>query len=187
MIPTLETNRLTLTPLSLNDAPATQLLFPHWQIVRYLSAKVPWPYPDDGAIQFIRNVALPAMERGDQWLWAIRLKSGPAHQIGCINLSVAPDENRGFWLGLPWHNRGIMSEACEAVTDFWFNTLKRETLRVAKSADNMASLRISEKEGGRMVCRVERNYLVGKVTAEIWELTRENWQAARRIKAHASV
>jgi RimJ/RimL family protein N-acetyltransferase len=186
MIPTLETNRLTLRPLSLDDAPATQQLFPNWEIVRYLSAKVPWPYPDDGAVQFIRNVAIPAMERGEQWLWAIRLKSGPAHQIGCINLSVARDENRGFWLGLPWHNQGIMSEACEAVTGFWFTTLKRDTLRAAKSPDNLASRRISEKEGGRMVERVERNYVIGKVTAEIWELTLENWKAARRLKEQAA-
>ncbi len=184
MVPTIETNRLTLRPLSLDDAPATQRYFPHWEIVRYLSAKVPWPYPEDGAVQFIRNVAIPAMERGDQWLWAIRLKEGPAHQIGCINLSVARDENRGFWLGLPWHNRGIMTEACVAVTEFWFITLKRGSLRVAKSVDNFASRRISEREGGRMVERVERNYVIGKVTAEIWELTFENWKAARRIKEH---
>ncbi|MFZ1107823.1 MAG: GNAT family N-acetyltransferase [Rhodomicrobium sp.] len=186
MIPALETNRLTLTPLSLDDAPATQKYFPHWEIVRYLSAKVPWPYPDDGAVRFIKNVAIPAMERGEQWLWAIRLKEGPAHQIGCINLGVARDENRGFWLGLPWHNRRIMSESCEAVTEFWFSVLKRDKLRVAKAADNIASRRISEREGGRIVERVERNYVIGKVTAEIWELTFENWQAARRMKEHAA-
>jgi [ribosomal protein S5]-alanine N-acetyltransferase len=186
MIPTLETNRLTLRPLSLHDAPATQRLFPQWEIVRYLSAKVPWPYPEDGAVQFIRNVAIPAMARREQWLWAIRLKEGPAHQIGCINLSVARDENRGFWLGLPWHNRGIMTEACEAVTDFWFNTLKHGSLRVAKAVDNIASRRISEREGGRMVERVERNYVIGKVTAEIWELTAESWTAARRVTKQAA-
>jgi [ribosomal protein S5]-alanine N-acetyltransferase len=186
MIPTFETNRLTLTPLSLDDAPATQALFPQWEIVRYLSAKVPWPYPDDGAVQFIKNVAIPAMERGEQWLWAIRLKEGPAHQIGCINLSIARDENRGFWLGLPWHNQGIMSEACEAVTDFWFGELKQETLRVAKAVDNIASRRISVRQGARMVAIVERNYVQGKVQAELWELTAEDWKAARRREAHAA-
>jgi [ribosomal protein S5]-alanine N-acetyltransferase len=179
MIPALETKRLTLTPLSLDDAPATQKYFPHWEIVRFLSAKVPWPYPDDGAFQYIKNVAIPAMERGEQWFWAIRLKGGPDHQIGCISLNSSPEENRGFWLGLPWHNRGIISEACVPVTDFWFDTLGREKLRVPKAMDNIASHRISVKQGARLVGVEKRNFVCGKVMAEIWELTAAEWKAAR--------
>ncbi len=38
-----------------------------------------------------------------------------------------------------------MTEACEAVTDFWFNTLKFPVLRAPKAAANTASRRISEK------------------------------------------
>lgn len=38
MISTLETPRLILRPLELPDAEQTQLLFPHWDIVRYLQA-----------------------------------------------------------------------------------------------------------------------------------------------------
>src|SRR5215469_1492598 len=102
MIPILETARLILRPLELADAPAVQEHFPHWDIVCYMSTRIPWPYPANGAIQFIRDVALPAMERGEQWFWAIRLKGGPNHLIGVISLSTEKDEHRGFWLGLPW-------------------------------------------------------------------------------------
>ena len=77
MIPTGETKRLILRPLALADAPQIQELFPHWEIVCHLLRVVPWPYPDDGALRFIRDKALPAMERGDQWTWALRLKSAP--------------------------------------------------------------------------------------------------------------
>jgi hypothetical protein len=49
--------------LELGDAQQAQLLFPHWNVVRYLSAAVPWPYPADGAHTFYRDVALPAMNR----------------------------------------------------------------------------------------------------------------------------
>ncbi len=48
MTPTLETPRLWLRPLELGDAPQVQALFPHWEIVRYLSALVSWPYPPAG-------------------------------------------------------------------------------------------------------------------------------------------
>jgi len=61
MTPPLETSRLFLQPLELADAEQVQRLFPHWQIVRYLASVVPWPYPPDGARQFFRDVALPAV------------------------------------------------------------------------------------------------------------------------------
>jgi RimJ/RimL family protein N-acetyltransferase len=47
--PTLYTERLILRPLQLADADAVQQLFPHCDVVRYLNAAVPWPYPEDGA------------------------------------------------------------------------------------------------------------------------------------------
>jgi [ribosomal protein S5]-alanine N-acetyltransferase len=52
MISDLQTKRLVLKPLELADAVQTQRLFPHWEIVRYLSHVVPWPYPADGAYRF---------------------------------------------------------------------------------------------------------------------------------------
>lgn len=62
-LPTLHTDRLVLTPLRLEDAPAIQKLFPQWEVVRYLDRRVPWPYPEDGALVYVRDIALPAMLR----------------------------------------------------------------------------------------------------------------------------
>jgi RimJ/RimL family protein N-acetyltransferase len=45
MVPEGATERLILRPLALADAAAIQELFPHWEIVRYLLNRVPWPYP----------------------------------------------------------------------------------------------------------------------------------------------
>jgi [ribosomal protein S5]-alanine N-acetyltransferase len=179
MVPILETSRLILRPLELSDAPAVQEHFPHWQIVRYMNAKVPWPYPGDGALQFIREIALPAMERGEQWVWSIKFKGGPQGLIGAINLSTNKEENRGFWLGLPWHGQGLMGEACEAVTEFWFNGLGRERLRVSKAALNLASRRVSDRQGARLVATGERDYVSGRHLAEVWEITREEWNSRR--------
>ena len=177
MIPIFETKRLWLHPITLEDAPAAQRLFPQWEIVRFLDEKIPWPYPEDGALQFYRDVVLPEMKRGEQWAWAIRLKGGPSHLIGGINLRLQRDDNRGFWVGLPWQGRGIMTEACEVVTGFWFNSLDRDTLRVAKAVDNIASRRISESQGARLVSIVDRIFLMGPTKAAIWEMTKEEWNA----------
>lgn len=177
MIPTLQTSRLVLHPLELADAEQIQVLFPKWQIVRYLTAQVPWPYPPDGAYQFCRNVALPAMERGEAWHWMLRLKSAPTQVIGSIGLMKNENVNRGFWLGLPWQGQGLMTEACEAVTDYWFNTLKFRVLRVPKAVANTASRRISEREGMRVVAVKEHDYVCGRLITEVWEITAEEWRA----------
>lgn len=178
MIPALRTRRLVLRPLGLDDAPAIQELFPHWAIVRHLT-DVPWPYPPDGALTFLQEIALPAMARGQAWFWSIRPLDAPTRLIGVINLRADTDTHRGFWLGLPWQGRGLMSEACDAVTDFWFGTLGRPLLRVAKAIDNHASRRISVRAGMQLVDTVTATYVAGPCRTEIWELTRAAWLARR--------
>src|SRR5262245_43599956 len=163
----LETPRLLLRPLALEDADAVQALFPHWEIVRHLNARVPWPYPPDGARTFIRDIALPAIARGDLWIWTLRLRIDPERIIGSINLRPSERKNRGFWIGLPWQGQGLMTEAADAVTDFWFEELRFPVLRTQKMAANTASRRVSEKQGMRMIRVVEGEYVSGRVPAEI--------------------
>jgi len=66
----------------------------------------------------------------------------PDRIIGCIGLNNSRNSpsNRGFWLGLPWHGQGLMTEAADAVTDY----------------------------------DVE-----GRLQAEIWEITAEEWRLRR--------
>src|SRR5947209_654634 len=166
-IPVLETPRLLLRPLQLEDAPQIQVLFPHWEIVRNLAGQIPWPYPADGAYHYIRDLALPASERGEAWQWTLRLKSNPAQLIGMIDLRTKENENRGFWLGIPWQRQGFMTEASEAVTDFWFNVLKFPVLRSPKAIHNVASRRISEKQRMRLIATEEKDYVSGRFPSQI--------------------
>jgi RimJ/RimL family protein N-acetyltransferase len=176
MIRILETSRLILRPLTLADAERTQRIFPHWEVVRFLANRVPWPYPTDGALTYYRDIALPAMVRGEEWHWMLNLKSDPnAGHIGCISLMKRANDNRGFWLGTPWQGQGLMTEAATAVTDFWFNTLGQTEMRVAKAVANAASRRISEKNGMRIVAHEERDYVTGRLPTEVWSVTAEEW------------
>lgn len=179
-IPTLETRRLLLRPLSLSDVDAVQEEFPHWEIVQFLSSVIPWPYPADGALTFIRDIALPAMEKGTAWYWSIRLTEAPDRLIGVISLMDGPDDNRGFWLVPEWRGRGLATEAANAVTDYWFETLGRPALRVPKAIGNAASRRISERAGMRVIASCDRDYISGRLPAEIWEITREEWRSRSR-------
>ena len=180
MVPALTTPRLILRPLELADAEQTQLLFPHWEIVRYLANVVPWPYPPDGASTFYREVALPQMQRGEGWHWSLRLKNNPGQLVGCISLHKGEKTNRGFWLGLPWQNQGLMSEAAEAVTRYWFEVLKFPVLRVPKAIANEYSRRISQKQGMGVIAVEDRDYVSGRLPSEIWEITAEEWRARQQ-------
>jgi [ribosomal protein S5]-alanine N-acetyltransferase len=177
MTPEGRTARLLLRPLALDDAPQIQAIFPHWEVVRYLRAIVPWPYPPDGARRYIENSALPAIARGDEWHWTLRLKDSPEQIIGAIALKTHDEDHRGFWLGLPWHGQGLMSEAAAWTAGFWFETLSRPLLRVSKATANLASRRISEKQGMRLVATHEKDYVSGRLPSETWEITAEEWRA----------
>lgn len=186
MIPTLSTPRLILRPLELADAEQTQLLFPHWEIVRYLAKAVPWPYPPDGAYTYYRDVALPAMKRGEAWHWSLRLKTNPDRMIGSIGLLKGEGFNRGFWLGLPWQGQGLMTEAVDAVTDYWFEVLNFAVLRAPKAIANAGSRRISEKQGMRVIARGDHEYVSGTFPTEIWEITAEEWRAQKAKRTQAA-
>jgi [ribosomal protein S5]-alanine N-acetyltransferase len=181
MIETLHTDRLLLQPLRLADAEQAQRLFPQWAIVRFMTTLIPWPYPADGALRFYRDVALPAMERGEAWHWSLRLRESVEELIGVIGL-MAKDGHaaRGFWLGVPWQGQGLMTEAACAVNDYCFDVLGFQALRAPKAVLNISSRRISEKTGMRVIGTEEREYVSGKFPTEIWEITAEEWRAKRQ-------
>ena len=186
MTPSLETERLLLRPLQLEDAEQTQPLVAQWEVVQFLNAIVPWPYPADGAHTYYRDVALPAVERGDEWAWTLRLRVSPDKIIGALSLTRGDDDNRGFWLAPAFRGRGLMTEAVIAANDFWFDTLGFTRLRAPKAVANIASRRISEKTGMRIVATEERDFVSGRLPAEIWEITADEWRTHRANKRRLS-
>jgi|HubBroStandDraft_2_1064218.scaffolds.fasta_scaffold229992_2 ribosomal-protein-alanine N-acetyltransferase len=178
----LRTGRLYLRPLQLADAEQTQRLFPQWEMVKFLSTRIPWPYPADGALTYYRDVALPAMELGTEWHWTLRLTPSPEELIGVISLFARDGyAERGFWLGVPWQNQGLMTEAAMAVNDYCFDVLGFSALRAPKAVVNTTSRRISEKTGMRVIGREERDYVSGKYMSEIWEMTADEWREKRTM------
>lgn len=178
--PTLTTERLLLKPLEKTDAEQIQALYPRWEIVRYMVASVPWPYPPNGAEYYVNHVALPDVEKGIAWFWTIRRHENPEELIGLICLYDEEDNNRGFWLAPEWQGQGLMREASIAATDYWFNTFNRPLLRAPKAAINDRSQRISVSSGMRLVKTEKKAYVCGELDSELWEITREEWNALKR-------
>lgn len=102
--------------------------------------------------------------------------------IGQVSLMNKASNNRGFWLGVPWQGHGLMSEAVEVVTDFWFDALGYNIVRATKAIANTASRRISKKHGMRVIATEERDYVAGRLMAEIWEITADEWRYHRTTR-----
>ncbi|MDV6329903.1 GNAT family N-acetyltransferase [Asticcacaulis sp. 201] len=177
--PVLETQRLILRPLRLEDAPWVQTHFAHWDIVRHLLAKVPWPYPEDGAETNIRD-CLDRRNRGEALYWALTFKGGNDELIGRIDLR--PDngdkEMRGFWLAREHWGQGLMTEAAEAVTAYAFTTLNWPHIYVTNASTNLGSHRIKEKQGFELVDTVAGAFVEGAATKAVWILTADRWRKA---------
>lgn len=179
----LRTPRLTLAPLTLADASAIQQAFPHWEIVRMMAGVIPWPYPEDGAYAYLSTIALPDMVAGKSWHWSLR-PHGPSNTlIGVVSLMTAKDDNRGFWIARDWQRQGLMIEASDAATDYWFDVLGHPVLRVPKASDNIASRRISERTGARIVRSEVRQMVAGPMMCDIWEINRAEWHAYRKTQS----
>ena len=177
------TDRLLLRPLTLEDHGPIQAIFPQWIIVRHLNAMIPWPYPPDGALIYVRDVALPAMHAGQAWHWSIRARQMPDRLVGVISLMLGEEENRGFWLDPRHWGKGLIREASDAVTDYWFDILDQPVLRVPKAIDNAASRAISAGSGMRVVWRGQKDYVEGALPTELWEITAGEWRTrASRVR-----
>jgi [ribosomal protein S5]-alanine N-acetyltransferase len=162
---------LVLRELTASDAPSYEKHFVDYEVIRDLSAAVPWPYPAGGVAEYINNHALPNQGR-DRWIWAITLKTDPSELIGLIDLwRKGTPENRGFWLGRAFWGHGYMSEAVVPVMDFAFNEAGFDKLIFTNAVGNSRSGRIKEKTGARRLRTEPARYVDPSFAErEVWEL-----------------
>ena len=176
--PALETARLFLHPVELADAPAIQSIFPQWEVVRFINARVPWPYPDDGAATNMAQ-CIEDRAKGLKFYWAITLK-GSDEIRGRIDLWAYDPErrdSRGFWLDPELWGQGLMTEAANAVTDYALVTLGWPHLYLTNATANRRSARVKEKQGATLAYVEPYDFVSGPGERQVWLLTREAWLA----------
>lgn len=177
----LETPRLVLRPVRLEDAPVMQSQFARWDVIKYFPKKIPWPYPADGALSYLNNRVLPEMQKGVRHSWAITLRGQAiAPMIGLIELTFAtPYDQRAFWLGQEWQGLGLMSEATFAVNDFALPGLGMPDLLFTSADANTASNRLKELSGAIPIQHGEYDFHAGRLPITRWMLTDKAWSKHR--------
>ena len=177
-VPTFLTPRLILKEICLADVPSYEKHFIDYEVIRYLSSAVPWPYPVDGVENYFKKFVFPELGV-KRWTWGIFLKENPSEVIGMIELfHDGKPEHRGFWLGRAYWGQGIMTEAVSPVMDYAFNELGFEKLVFSNAVGNFKSRRVKEKTGARLIGTRPVNHVDPQLTeSETWELSRSEWVA----------
>tara|TARA_R110000868_G_scaffold138329_1_gene352338 strand:- start:52919 stop:53485 length:567 start_codon:yes stop_codon:yes gene_type:complete len=179
---TIKTKRLGLRVPSIEDAEFIQREFPKWELVKYLNNNIPWPYPDDGAELFLKEVLLPDISSGKSFGFIIELiEGGIATPIGLISYQGSKEQGvlgRGFWLALDYHGKGYMSEASLAGNKWIFQNTNTHAITTNNALTNTASSKIKVKQGWELISKEEADlYMIGQVVmCENWLLTKERWE-----------
>ena len=180
-LPEFTTEHLRLKPVTEADIPAYTKYFVDYEVIRHLSAKVPWPFPANGVRDFLLTQVLPNQGK-DRWVWGIYRKENNNELIGAIDLwRPGTPENRGFWLGKKFWGLGIMTAAVKPVTDYAFYTIGFEVLIFSNAKGNVRSRRIKEQTGAKLIGVEPADFVDPDYSEhEIWELTKEEWDKACR-------
>ena len=140
--PTLITERLTLRPLSVNDASDILLLRSDTEINKFLDRKPSKTIED--ALHFIKMI----LENHETFYWAIT-KTGEAQLIGTICLyDFSKDKDKceiGYELKTEFQGQGIMLEATKNVIQYAMETLGVKSIDAFTHKDNHSSTNLLQK------------------------------------------
>ena len=145
--PTLQTERLILRSLTLEDAQDVQHLAGERDIA-LMVLRIPHPYEDGMAEEWIRACA-DAYKKDEAINFAITLRTD-RNLIGTIGLELEQENERaelGYWIGKPYWNLGYATEAARVVVVYCFEVLKLNRIYAYHFTRNPASGRVLEKIG----------------------------------------
>jgi RimJ/RimL family protein N-acetyltransferase len=145
--PVLETGRLILRPFRQSDAETVQRLANHEKIS--LTINLPYPYTLEMAQGWIQTHQ-PTFQKGHGVTYAITLKE-TGEVLGAISLmDVSKRSNHariGFWIGVPYWNKGYCTEAGKALLEYGFNEIGLNRIHTFYMISNLASGRVLDKLG----------------------------------------
>lgn len=141
----LELSTCSIRPWVMDDAESLSRHANNRFVSMHLRDRFPFPYGIEQARTFLGWVTKQAKPT----VWAIDVKG---EAIGAIGIELHSDVERvsaeiGYWLGQPFWNRGIATEALKGVTAEAFKRFEITRLYAVPFADHIASVRVLEKAG----------------------------------------
>lgn len=147
-------NQVVLRRLNEQDAPVLARLLNNKKIWDNVRDKIPFPYTEQDAKEFIGwcQAEDPPMTFGIEYNGQL---------AGCIGLLKQEDVYRlsaeiGYWIGEPFWNNGIATEATRLMVDYGFKELKLVKIFTGVFDFNKAFQRVLEKVGFKLECVSEK-------------------------------
>lgn len=162
----LDLKKCTVRPWLEADAGALTRHANNRNVSIHLRDRFPFPYEIEHARKFLDWVVV----QDQPTVWAIEV-DGEA--CGGIGIEQKTDVERisaeiGYWLGESCWNRGIVTEALQAVTAEMFRRFELMRIYALPFADNLASIRVLEKTGYVVEGRLHRSAIKdGKVRDQL--------------------
>ena len=143
--PELATERLVLRQLRVSDAEEMRYIRSSPELMRYIPR--PLAQSLDDAVRLI-EMYNGFLEKNEGINWAITEK-GKDVLIGAAGfVHFKPEDHRGevgYLLHDAFHNKGIITEALQAILDYGFHTLKLHSVEAVIDPENIASERVLQK------------------------------------------
>ncbi len=178
-IPTLRTSRLLLRPFAPLDAARVRLLAGAPEVAS-TTLKIPHPYEEGMAEAWIagHGAAWTAREH-----LTLAITAGSEGLVGGVGLHLALEHRRGelgYWIGVPYWNRGYATEACVAVLAYGFDELGLHRVLARHVERNPASGRVMRKLGMTHEGRMREHVLKWDrfETLEVYGILEGEWRAA---------
>jgi [ribosomal protein S5]-alanine N-acetyltransferase len=165
----------TLRPLRAADAPSMTKYANNYNVWRNLRDYFPHPYKPEDAAAFVRMNE----DQGQLTNFCIDVEGECAGVIGFVPQPdvYAKSADFGYWLGEPFWDRGIMTEAARQTAGYIFQHFDIVRLYAGVFGWNTASMRVLEKAGFQKECVFEDAiFKDGQLISEHrYSLLKKNW------------
>lgn len=172
VIPTIETERLTLRPFREADATALFELSQHPEVVRYVGDRR-LPTVQEAWRAVAGWIGHWALRGYGQWAIEERASGSFIGRAGIINPADWPGAEVGYLLGRPWWGRGYATEAARTAMDWGFREIGFPDLLSLIDPDNLASIAVATRLGESL--RGQTDLMGNRVL--VYGITRAEWAA----------
>lgn len=145
IFPTLETERLILRRLDINDLESMYTMRTHPEVMKYIP--IPLPQSEEEVKQYIQSIDT-RMDSKECVNWVITLKESDVMigTIGFYRMKLEHYRAETGYMTLPQFNgKGYVTEALQAIINYGFNTMQLHSIEALVDPDNIGSIKVLEK------------------------------------------
>jgi RimJ/RimL family protein N-acetyltransferase len=136
---------IKLRKLETSDKSVIAKLLNNKKIWNNLTNKIPYPYTERDAEIFLKFIERDKHHKA----FAIELNREFCGIIGLIKQQDVREKSAelGYWIGEPFWNKGITTEAVKLITEYGFSNLNIIRIYSTVFEYNIASMKVLEKNG----------------------------------------